>query len=268
MNEPAVFEQEEKTFPKNNLHFNGSNFIHHRDIHNLYGQLYHKTTQKALQNRYKNQKRVFVLSRSFYTGSQKFGFIWTGDNRANFDFLKFSVPLLQSICLTGISACGADVGGFFGEAQESLLKSWYAIGVFYPFFRGHCHYDSPNREPYLLSENIFLAVKDTILLRYQLLMYFYTKFFENVVSAEPLFKPVYLLDDFFEAKSAESFEDMVCRSAIGSFAFGNEFIVGSYYEKDEAAVKKEIAEFTGNDEKLIELLSEENVKQDNKMFEK
>jgi len=267
MNEPAVFEQEEKTFPKDNLHFNGEEHIFHRDIHNIYGQLYHKTSYKALENRYKSEKRSFVLSRSFYTGSQKFGFIWTGDNRANYDFLKYSVPLLQTICASGISACGADVGGFFGKAEEPLLKSWYALGVFYPFFRGHCHYDSPKREPYLHSYETYLSLKNSIIIRYSLLLYFYTKFFESSLSGEPLLKPVYL-DNYFMIDFAQDLEEMVERSAVGSLTFGNEFIVGSYHEKDQASVKKELEEFTGNNQKLIELITEENEKQDNKIFEK
>ena len=268
MNEPAVFEQEEQTFPRSNLHFNGIDYIPHRDIHNLYGQLYHKTTLIALQNRYKNLKRPFVLSRSFYAGSQKFGFIWTGDNRSNYDFLKYSIPLLQTICATGINACGADVGGFFGKAEESLLKSWYAAGIFYPFFRGHCHYDSPNREVYLHSKETFLEIKDAIVMRYQLLLYFYTKFYESVITGEPLIKPVYLDYDLFSYNIKDCLKDMVDRSATGSFAFGNEFIVGTYYEKDEAAVKKELGEFTGNNEMLMELINEENEKQDYEIFKK
>ncbi len=269
MNEPAVLEQEEKTFPRNNLHFNGTEYVYHRDIHNVYGQLYHKTTHFALQNRYKNQKRAFVLSRSFYTGSQKCGFIWTGDNRSNYDFLKYSIPLLQTICATGISACGADVGGFFGKADESLFKSWYAAGLFYPFFRGHCHYDSPYREPYLHKEDTFLVIKDAILMRYRLLLYFYTKFFESAIAGDPLMKPICLDNDFFSSKYADCLEEMVVRGASGSFAFGNEFIVASYYQKDEAAtVLKELEDFTGNNEKLIDLFTEENRKQENKIFER
>lgn len=266
MNEPAVFEQEEKTFPRNTLHFNGKEHIYHRDIHNLYGQLYHKTAYNALLNRYKKTQRPFILSRSFHTGTQKFGFIWTGDNRANFDFLKCSVPLLQTICSCGLSACGADVGGFFGEAEEALLKAWYALGVFYPFFRGHCHYDSPRREPFLLAQETFENVKESICDRYRLVVYFYTKFFESCLSGEPLLKTVYLDKDFIEISGAD-WDDIVANNATGSLAFGNEFIVGSYYEKDTAAVKKDIEKFTENNEKLVELVNEENKIENNKIFD-
>jgi len=52
-----------------------------------------------LKNRYKElDLRPFILSRSFYAGSQKWGFIWTGD--------------------------------FFNNPDEKLTKSWYQVENF------------------------------------------------------------------------------------------------------------------------------------------
>lgn len=136
MNEPSVFNGPEYTMPKDNLH---SNDIEHRDIHNQYGYYYHMATFQGLIKRgYHEDKdgdRPFVLSRSFFAGSQKFGSVWTGDNIANWDHLKASIPMLLSMNIAGLPFVGADVGGFFRNPEPELLVRWYQLGIFYPFFR-------------------------------------------------------------------------------------------------------------------------------------
>lgn len=230
MNEPAVFEAPEKTFPRDNMHFNGSEYIYHRDIHNSYGQLYQKTTYESLKNRYDNKKRVFVLSRAFYTGTQKYGFIWTGDNRSDFDFLRYSVPTLQTLCACGINAVGSDIGGFYGVASEALLRAWYKIGIFYPFYRGHSDFSSKAREPYLHSQETVESIRNSIRLRYHLLSYIYTKFFEHCLTGANLIKPLYLDIDFF-SKFSEN-ENFYLKEVVKStFIFADEFIVAPYFEQ-------------------------------------
>lgn len=55
--------------------------------------------------------RGFILTRSFFAGSQRFAAVWTGDNMAKWEHLQASVPMLLSLSIAGIAFCGADVGG-------------------------------------------------------------------------------------------------------------------------------------------------------------
>lgn len=150
MNEPSVFNGPEVTMPKDCQHFGGAE---HREVHNVYGYLYHLATKEGLLQRESEgkRKRPFVLSRALYAGTQKVGAIWTGDNTANWDHLRVSVPMLLSLGLSGISFAGADVGGFFGDPNAELMVRWFQLGAFYPFFRGHAHLDTKRREPYLFG---------------------------------------------------------------------------------------------------------------------
>jgi len=70
MNEPSVFESEQGTMPLQSQHLLiDKTIIKHRDIHNAYGALMHRTTHDGLLQRDNNEKRSFVLTRSFFTGS-------------------------------------------------------------------------------------------------------------------------------------------------------------------------------------------------------
>lgn len=81
MNEPSVFSGPELTMPKDCLHEGN---WEHRDIHNLYGFYQHMSTYHGLKHRENiTHQRPFVLTRSFFAGSQRFGAMWTGDNAAN-----------------------------------------------------------------------------------------------------------------------------------------------------------------------------------------
>ena len=54
----------------------------------------------------KDGDRPFVLSRSFFAGSQRHGAIWTGDNAATWEHMQISVPMLLSISIAGMPFCG------------------------------------------------------------------------------------------------------------------------------------------------------------------
>ena len=96
MNEPSVFSSEQGTFPMQNYHTNtidkfddGYKEVLHRDIHNAYGLMSSATTYSAILERNEDfaieqeqeyPNRPFLLTRSHFIGSQKFGAYWTGDN--------------------------------------------------------------------------------------------------------------------------------------------------------------------------------------------
>jgi len=190
MNEPSVFSGPEVTMHKDALHLEGT--LEHREIHNAYGYYLHMATYQGLVKRNKGQNlRPFVLSRAFFAGSQRYGAIWTGDNNAAWDHLEVAQPMLLSLGVAGITFAGADVGGFFGNADTELLVRWYQAAAFYPFFREHAHLDSKRREPFLFSEPHQSLMRTAIRSRYALLPYFYTLFHTNYVSGVPVLRPMW-----------------------------------------------------------------------------
>jgi len=185
MNEPSVFNGPEITMPKDNLHDGG---LEHRDVHNIYGWWMANATATALTQRTKKPMRPFVLTRSFFAGSQRFGAMWTGDNMAKWEHLEITLPMLLAQGIAGMPFAGADVGGFFGDPEPELLVRWYQSGAFYPFFRAHAHIDTKRREPWLFGEPYTSHIRDALRLRYQLLPAIYTTFYKSSVTGLPILK--------------------------------------------------------------------------------
>jgi len=76
-----------KSMPLDCVHNDGTNTtIRELDVHNIYGHMEAIATKQALDTLAaevggKNPKRNFVLSRSTFSGTQKYAAHWTGDNR-------------------------------------------------------------------------------------------------------------------------------------------------------------------------------------------
>ena len=189
MNEPSVFGGPDMTMPRDNLHHDN---WEHRDLHNIYGLTFHNATYHALLERKKGEiLRPFVLTRSFFAGSQRLGAMWTGDNLAEWSHLQASIPMTLNQGVSGFPFAGADVGGFFGNPSKELQTRWYQAGAFYPFFRAHAHIDTRRREPYLLGEPYTRIMAQAIRLRYQLLPAWYTTFHLASLDGSPIVRAQY-----------------------------------------------------------------------------
>lgn len=68
MNEPAVFEGPEKSMPRDNIHYGG---WEHRNVHNQYGFMQVKGTFDGLTRRGEGKLRPFILTRAFFSGTQR-----------------------------------------------------------------------------------------------------------------------------------------------------------------------------------------------------
>lgn len=51
-------------------------------------------------------KRPFVLTRSFYAGSQRFGAMWTGDNLGTWEHMTVGAQMVLANGIAGMTFCG------------------------------------------------------------------------------------------------------------------------------------------------------------------
>lgn len=189
MNEPSVFNGPEVTMHKDCVHTGG---WEHRDIHNMYGMFLPMSTYMGHLLRSGHKLRPFILSRSFFVGSQRYGAVWTGDNDADWKHLRITVPMLLSLSVAGISFCGADVGGFFRNPDSELSVRWYQAGAYQPFFRAHSHIHTKRREPWSFGPETLELVRGALYQRYALLPLWYTLFFENERTGVPPLRPLWM----------------------------------------------------------------------------
>ncbi|KKX48505.1 hypothetical protein L950_0220660 [Sphingobacterium sp. IITKGP-BTPF85] len=191
MNEPAVFGR--GTFPDDVRHnydgYRGS----HRKAHNIYGMQMVRATYDGLKKLYKN-KRPFTITRAAYSGTQRFSSVWTGDNIATWEHLRIGLLQLQRLSVSGLSFCGTDIGGFTGEPDGELFTRWMQFGVFSPFMRVHSAGDTRDREPWSFGPEWEAICKKFIEMRYKLLPYIYTIFWQQHRYGEPILRPISLVE--------------------------------------------------------------------------
>jgi alpha-glucosidase len=187
MNEPAVFEVE--TFPYDVRHDYDGDPCSHRKAHNVYGMQMARATYDGVK-KFRNGERPFVITRSGYAGLQKYTSVWTGDNIANWEHLVIANNQCQRLSVSGISFCGSDIGGFIGQPTGELFIRWIQLGIFHPFCRVHSSGDHGEQEPWSFGVEFETLSRKFIELRYQLLPYIYTTFYQHVQSGMPFLRPL------------------------------------------------------------------------------
>jgi len=166
----------EKTFPRDVLHGNKKEFTHD-EIHNVYGLLMAKASFEGYKKERPNY-RPLIITRAGFSGVQKYSAVWTGDNKSWWEHLYISLPMLQNLGISGVPFIGADVGGFGLNCNPELFIRWIQVGIFYPFFRNHSELNTKPQEPWALGKEIEEITKKYIRLRYQLIPYIYSLFWE------------------------------------------------------------------------------------------
>jgi len=187
MNEPAVFEI--GTFPDDVRHNYEGLEVSHRRGHNVYGMQMARATYEGLK-KHQPAKRPFVLTRSGFAGVQRYSAVWTGDNVSSWEHLWIANMQCQRLSVSGVSFCGSDIGGFIGAPDGELFVRYIQMAIFHPFFRGHSSNDHGNKEPWAFGPSYEPLIRKAIELRYQLLPYIYTTFFQYVNKGTPMIRPL------------------------------------------------------------------------------
>ena len=104
MNEPAVMEVPNKTFPDDVRHDYDGNPCSHRKAHNIYGMQMARATYQGLK-KFAYPKRPFVITRAAYSGTQRYASTWTGDNVATWEHLWIANIQAQRMAMSGFFFC-------------------------------------------------------------------------------------------------------------------------------------------------------------------
>ncbi|GAA4299909.1 TIM-barrel domain-containing protein [Nibribacter koreensis] len=212
MNEPAVFEI--GTFPNDVRHHFDGEPGSHRKAHNIYGMQMARATYDGVK-RFSYPDRPFTITRSGYAGVQRYASVWTGDNIASWEHLWLANIQCQRLSISGISFVGSDIGGFIETPDGELYIRWLQLGVFHPFCRTHSSGDHGEQEPWSFGEPFTSLARKFIELRYQLLPYLYTTFWQYTNQGTPMLRPLALLDQ----------NDPECYERMAEFCVGDHLLI-------------------------------------------
>ncbi|MGZ3847157.1 MAG: glycoside hydrolase family 31 protein, partial [Flavisolibacter sp.] len=133
-------------------------------------------------------KRVFLLTRSAFAGSQRYAAaVWSGDIGSTWNDMKNQVSAGVNFSMSGLPYWTMDIGGFVVpqkfekpdaeslEEWRELTTRWYQFGAFVPLFRSHGQF--PFREIFNIAPETHPAYESFLYydkLRYRLLPYIYS----------------------------------------------------------------------------------------------
>lgn len=206
MNEPADFvDQTGKNQIDVVSYDEGENSTHAKN-RNVFALLMARATYEGLE-RLQPDKRPYTITRAAYAGVQRYATMWTGDTNSTWDGLSLSIPMFQSLGLSGQPFVGSDVGGFMGRGNGELLTRSYQVSFLAPFCRNHKTIDGYDQEPWRFGKHYEDIIRKYLKLRYELLPFLYTNLETAHRTGAPLFRPLvinyqddestYNLDDQF-----------------------------------------------------------------------
>jgi len=188
---------EPEVHPSDTLHtFDDGTVVNADAIHNVYG---HQWAKMVFDNQLALDKNIrpFILMRSGFAGSQRYGMIpWTGDVSRSWGGLKPQVELSLQMGLLGMAYTHSDLGGFAGgeKFDKEMYIRWLQYGVFQPIYRPHAQ-DNIAPEVVFHDKGTQDILRKFIKLRYQLLPYNYSLAYENSTTGMPLMRPIFFEDE-------------------------------------------------------------------------
>ena len=135
------------------------------------------------------EARPYVLSRAGYAGIQRYAQTWAGDNYTSWNDLKYNIPVMLGMGLSGVANQGCDVGGFQGPASDGeLFVRWVENGIFQPRFCIHsCNTDNTVTRP-LSYGSLTSYVQSAFRLRYALGLYLYSCMRQSNLLGDPVMR--------------------------------------------------------------------------------
>jgi alpha-D-xyloside xylohydrolase len=173
-----------------------------------------------------DQKRVFILSRSGYAGSQRnAAAVWSGDVDPNWETFRRQIPAGLNLSVSGIPYWTTDIGGFVvanpdDPQYRELYIRWFQFGAFSPIFRAHGTRTTNQNEIWSYGPEAQKILTAYDQLRYRLVPYIYSLAWKTTSEGYTILRP--LVMDFRSDTRAQNIADQ--------FLFGPAILVNPVTE--------------------------------------
>lgn len=158
-----------------------------------------------------DQKRVFILTRSAYAGSQRNSVTaWSGDIDPNWETFRRQIPAGLNFSTSGVPYWTTDIGGFVSAnpddpAYRELYIRWFQFGAFCPVFRAHGTRTTNQNEIWSYGPEAQKILTAYDQLRYRLMPYIYSLAWKTTSESYTIMRP--LVMDFRTDVRAQNIPD-------------------------------------------------------------
>jgi alpha-D-xyloside xylohydrolase len=177
-----------------------------------------------------DDKRVYILSRSAFAGSQRNSVTaWSGDVDCEWYAYRRQIPAGLNFSLSGLPYWTTDIGGFVtgnpdDPAYRELFVRWFQFGTFSPIMRVHGTRTTNQNELWSYGSEAQKILTNFDRLRYELLPYIYSIAWKTTTESYTPMRP--LVMDFRTDVHAQNIGDQ--------FLFGPAILVNPVTEPGAA----------------------------------
>ncbi len=172
------------------------------------------------------QKRVFILSRSAYAGSQRYGVTaWSGDVLSDWVTFQRQISAGLNYAISGMPYWTTDIGGFISGGNlndpqfRELFVRWFQFGTLSPIFRVHGTRNPDENELWSYGADNQKILVDYDTLRYRLLPYIYSEAWQVTSNHATLMRPLVM----------DWRTDVVAQNTGDEYLFGPAILVSPVY---------------------------------------
>ena len=188
--------------------------------------LFHAGGVSEGQQAASQQKRVFILSRSAYAGSQRYGVTaWSGDVLSDWVTFHRQISAGLNYAISGMPYWTTDIGGFISGGNlndpqfRELFVRWFQFGTFSPIFRVHGTRNPDENELWSYGPENQKILVDYDTLRYRLLPYIYSEAWQVTSNHSTLMRPLVM----------DWRTDVVAQNTGDEYLFGPSILVSPVY---------------------------------------
>jgi len=175
-----------------------------------------------------SDKRVFILSRSAFAGSQRKAVTaWSGDINSDWFSYRRQIPAGLNFAVSGIPYWTTDIGGFVSgnptdPAFRELFTRWFQYGTFCPVFRVHGTRNPDENELWSYGPETQKILVAYDRLRYRMLPYIYSIAWKTTSERYTPMRPL-VMDFRTDTRAADTGDQ---------FMYGPAFLVSPVTEPD------------------------------------
>ncbi|KAL7640683.1 UNVERIFIED_CONTAM: hypothetical protein RMT77_008958 [Armadillidium vulgare] len=219
----------DKTVCMSSVQTDGKVQYTHYNVHSLYAYSQAKATYKGLTETVFPGERPFILTRSSFAGSGKYAVHWLGDNTATWEDLRVSLIGVVEFSFFGFSMIGADICGFYGDAEEELCARWMQTGAFYSFSRNHNNKVQTEQDPAKPGwDTVTRVSRDVLTIRYKYLPFLYSAIYRAHTYGNPAIRSLFSVFP----------NDIKARSVDDEFFWSDKLLVAPVVKK--SATSREV----------------------------